>query len=123
MATEQHGITRNNTERWEKTKKIKMATKSTEKHGKNKMLEEELSYKVRACVFEVYRELGAGFLEKVYEKALLKELVLQGLRAEAQVPLKVYYKKEAVGEYFADVVVEGKLILELKAQKKFTRGK
>ena len=78
--------------------------------------EEQISYAVQGCAFEVYRQLGCGFLEKVYEKALLAELELQGLRAEAQVPVSVQYKNVRVGEYFADIVVEGRVILELKAQ-------
>jgi len=80
--------------------------------------EEQISYAIQGCAFEVYRQLGCGFLEKVYEKALLAELKLQGLRAEAQVPVVVRYKKVVVGEYFADIVVEKRIILELKAQQK-----
>ena len=80
--------------------------------------EERMSYVVRGCVFEVYRQLGCGFLEKVYEKALLAELKLQGLRAAAQVPITVRYKDIVVGEYFADIVVENRILLELKAQHK-----
>ena len=78
--------------------------------------EEQISYAIQGCVFEVNRQLGCGFLEKVYEKALLAELELQGLMAEAQVPVRVQYKNVMVGEYFADIVVEGRVILELKAQ-------
>ena len=58
--------------------------------------------------------MGPGFLEKVYERALVRELTLRGLRAEAQVPLSVNYKGERVGDYFADIVVEGQVVLELK---------
>jgi GxxExxY protein len=78
--------------------------------------EEELSYVVRGCVYEVFKELGPGFLEKVYENALLRELRLQGLSAEPQVPIKVQYKGAVIGEYFADLVIEESIILELKAQ-------
>jgi GxxExxY protein len=78
--------------------------------------EEQISYAIQGCVFEVYRQLGCGFLEKVYEKALLAEFGLQELRAEAQVPIVVRYKNMVVGEYFADIVVEKRVILELKAQ-------
>jgi GxxExxY protein len=78
--------------------------------------EEQISYAIQGCVFEVYRQLGCGFLEKVYEKALLAEFGLQELRAEAQVPIVVRYKNIVVGEYFADIVVEKRVILELKAQ-------
>ena len=79
------------------------------------LMEEDLSYRIRGCVFEVYRQLGAGFLEKVYERALLLELRSVGLRAEAQVPLSVQYKGYQVGHFAADVVVEDKVLLELKA--------
>ena len=80
------------------------------------MLEEQISYAIRGCIFEVYRQLGCGFLEKVYEKALLVELASQGLMAKAQVPVTVRYRSMVVGEYFADIIVEKRIILELKAQ-------
>ncbi|WP_297527130.1 GxxExxY protein [Thiohalobacter sp.] len=80
------------------------------------LLEEDLTYGIRGAAYEVYRQLGAGFLEKVYERALLRELRLRGYRAEAQVALKIEYKGERVGEYLADLVVEDRIILELKAQ-------
>ena len=83
------------------------------------MLAEDISYIVRGCVYEVYRQLGCGFLEKVYEKALVIELKLQGVQAEAQVPITIRYKNEIVGDYFADLIVEGSIILELKAQQEF----
>ena len=75
----------------------------------------ELTYQIRGAVFEVNRILGSGFLEKVYEKALIIELLVRGLRAESQVPIEVIYKGEVVGEYFADIAVEDKVIIELKA--------
>ena len=75
----------------------------------------ELTYLINGAIFEVNRVLGAGFLEKVYENALVVELRKRGLQANAQVPITVRYKGEAVGEYFADIVVEGKIIIELKA--------
>jgi GxxExxY protein len=78
--------------------------------------EEKLSYVIRGCAYEVYRQLGCGYLEKVYERALLQELTLQGLQAETQVPFGVRYKGSVVGEYFADMVVEKLVVLELKAQ-------
>ena len=75
----------------------------------------ELTYQIRGAIFEVNRILGSGFLEKVYEKALLVELRQRGLKAECQVAIQVYYKDEVVGEYFADIVVEDQVIIELKA--------
>ena len=86
------------------------------------MLEQErTSYLIRGCVFEVYKQLGCGFLEKVYERALLRELFLHGLHAKTQVPFEVHYKGVVVGEYFADMVVEDSVILELKAQQQLPR--
>ena len=75
----------------------------------------ELTYLINCAIFEVNRELRAGFLEKVYENALLIELISRGLKSENQVPIKVKYKGTEVGEYYADIVVENQVILELKA--------
>jgi GxxExxY protein len=77
-------------------------------------MNEALSERVIGAIFEVANTLGAGFLEKVYERALVKELRLRGMRAEAQAPMDVSYKGESVGSYFADIVVEDELVLELK---------
>ena len=79
----------------------------------------ELTYQINGAVFEVNRVLGPGFLEKVYENALLVELRKRGLRAESQVPIKVKYKGEVVGDYFADLVVERQVIIELKTVENF----
>ena len=75
----------------------------------------ELTYQINGAIFEVNRGLGAGFLEKVYENALLLELRDRGLAASNQVPIKVKDKGEEVGEYFADIVVENQIIIELKS--------
>ena len=75
----------------------------------------DITYTINGAVYEVNKVLGAGFLEKVYENALLVELRGRGLKAESQLPIKVSYKNEVVGEYFADIVVEGQVIIELKA--------
>jgi GxxExxY protein len=81
----------------------------------------DLTYKIRGAIFEVNRVLGHGFLEKVYENALMVELQERGLEAESQVPISVQYKKREVGEYFADIVVEDEVILELKAVESLQR--
>jgi GxxExxY protein len=73
----------------------------------------DLTYKINGAIYEVHQTLGEGFLEKVYENALLYELKDQGLNAEVQVPVPVYYKTKMVGDYIADLVVEDKVILEL----------
>ena len=74
----------------------------------------DVTYTINGAVFEVNRVLGPGFLEKVYENALLIELRSRGLKAEAQVPIKVLYKDDVVGEYIADIFVEDRVIVELK---------
>jgi len=75
----------------------------------------ELTYQINGAIFEVNSVLGAGFMEKVYENALLVELNGRGLKSENQVPIKVKYKGKEVGDYYADIIVEKKVILELKA--------
>jgi GxxExxY protein len=75
---------------------------------------------VVGAAYGVSNTLGAGFLEKVYERALMKELGLRGLRALSQVPIPVQYKGETVGDYFADILDEGQLIVELKCVSRIT---
>ncbi|HVN95377.1 MAG TPA: GxxExxY protein [Syntrophorhabdaceae bacterium] len=70
--------------------------------------------KIHRAVMEVSRELGCGFLETVYENALMIELRKQGLRARNHVPIKAYYKGFPVGEYYAHIIVEETIIIELK---------
>ena len=78
-----------------------------------------LSEKVIGAAFEVSNVLGVGFLENVYENALNVELNLSGLRTIQQAPLKVFYKNELVGDYIADILVDGEVIIEVKAVKEF----
>lgn len=73
-----------------------------------------LTETVLGAVFEVSTTLGAGFLEKVYQRALLRELILRGVRARAEASFPVSYKGHSVGEYFADLLVEDALVIELK---------
>lgn len=75
----------------------------------------ELTKTIIGCAYDVYDTLGAGFLESVYHQSLLIELRAQGLTAESQMPLDVYYRGEPVGSFFADIIVENTVILELKA--------
>ena len=77
----------------------------------------ELTEKIIKAFYKVYNTLGYGFLEKVYENALLLELKNMDLHALSQEPIKVSYEGVIVGEYFADVLVDGKVILEIKAAK------
>jgi len=78
-------------------------------------LYQELTEKIISCFYKVYNTLGYGFLEKVYENSLIIELTKAGLKIEKQKPIKVYYEGYSVGDYFADIIVEDLIILELKA--------
>ncbi|MDD2852268.1 MAG: GxxExxY protein [Desulfuromonadaceae bacterium] len=71
---------------------------------------------MKAC-FEVSNELGCGFLESVYHKALLIALMEAGLKAQSQIPLKVMFHGQVVGDFYPDIVVEDDVLLELKAVK------
>ena len=78
------------------------------------MLHQELTKTIIGCAFTVHNTLGAGFLEKVYEQALMLELKVSSLVVESQVPLSVIYRDQIAGEYFADLIVEDQVICELK---------
>lgn len=79
---------------------------------KNKM--DPITFTIIKCFFTVYNTLGYGFLEKVYEKALCIELESNGFKVEKQKPIQVWYKKQSVGNYYADLVVNDQVIVELK---------
>lgn len=79
------------------------------------MLHKELTGEIIKAFYDVYNELGYGFLERVYQNALFLELKQRGFYVEAQKRIPVYYKEHFVGDYFADIIVEDKVILELKA--------
>ena len=76
---------------------------------------EDLTEKIIGCAYQVYNKMGFGFLESVYEKCLLIELVKAELRAETQKPINVYYDNKLVGEFKADIIVENSIIVELKS--------
>lgn len=81
----------------------------------NKLLHKEVSEKILKAYYNVYNSLGYGFLERVYQNSMYYELIDLGLDVVAQKQIKVYYKGKIVGEYFADLIVENKIIVELKA--------
>jgi GxxExxY protein len=83
------------------------------------MLYEQITEKIISAFYKVYNTLGYGFLEKVYENSMLIELKKQGLQAVQQEAIKVFYEGNLVGEYFADIVVNGIIILELKTVESF----
>lgn len=76
---------------------------------------QEITEKIIKAFYNVYHALGYGFLEKVYENAMAIELTKLGVAFIQQTPISVYYDGQVVGEYFADLLVEGKVIVELKA--------
>ena len=86
-----------------------------------KYLYEELSSKIIQSIYRVYDKLGYGFLESVYENALLIELKRLGVEVENQKELKVYYDNEIVGIFRSDIIVEDKIIIELKSVVSLTK--
>lgn len=79
-------------------------------------MDRSYTYKVLGCVYEVYKTLGPGLLESIYEKAMIKELRLQGFEVKNQVQVPVYYKGELIcPDLRLDLIVDDKLILELKS--------
>jgi GxxExxY protein len=83
-----------------------------------KILYKDLSYKITGLAMQVHQELGHGFLEKVYENALMVMFRREGVKAVQQAPIVVRFLEEVVGDYFADILVEEKIILELKSIEK-----
>ena len=75
----------------------------------------DITEKIIKAFYNVYNKLGYGFLEKVYENAMLIELKKLGLNCKNQFPIKVFYDEKNVGEYFADIIVNDFVIVELKA--------
>lgn len=78
-------------------------------------LHKDLTQRIIHCFYNVYNKLGFGFLEKVYENAMIIELRKHGLDVESQKRINVFYEREMVGDYYADLVVNNLIILELKA--------
>jgi GxxExxY protein len=80
-----------------------------------------LTDRVLGSFYAVYHELGFGFLESVYHVALCREMAQRGLHVDSHVPIAVFYKGDVVGRFIADVIVENKIIVELKAGSSITR--
>ncbi len=77
----------------------------------------EISDKIIGLAIEVHKNLGNGFLEKVYENAMMLELKMNNFKSINQVPIPVYYKENVVGDYYCDILVEDEIVLELKVAK------
>ena|SRR5215467_5674545 len=80
---------------------------------------DQIAHAVIGAAFEVSNTLGAGFFEKVYERALSKELTARDLEVRSQVAYAIAYKGQCVGEYFADLLVENRLLVEVKCVERF----
>ncbi len=80
---------------------------------KENYLHTDITGKILKAFFKVYNTLGYGFLEKVYENAMLIELRKMGLKCSNQLPIKVFYENKKVGDYYSDILVEDKVIVEL----------
>jgi GxxExxY protein len=83
--------------------------------------DDELTHKIIGCAYKVHNALGHGFLEKVYENALRIELVKNGLQVSQQEPICVRYEGQIVGKFYADLWVEDRVVLELKANQTITK--
>ena len=83
------------------------------------LLHREITEQIIGAAFEVYRVLGYGFLEKVYQRAMVVELQRRGLKVIAEAKITVWYKDVVVGEYSADLFVEDCVIVELKVAKQY----
>ena len=84
-------------------------------NSEDKLLHKELTDKILSCFYRVYNDLGYGFLERVYQNALYYALIDEGLECEVEKMIKVYHNKRIVGDYRADLLVENRVLLELKA--------
>jgi len=85
------------------------------KNSEDKLLHKDLTDKIISCFYQVYNDLGYGFLERVYQNALYYALIDEGLQCETEQPVKVYHNGRIVGDYRADLLVENCVLLELKA--------
>ncbi len=81
----------------------------------------ELTEEIIRIFYRVYNKLGYGFLEKVYENAMMIELKKEGIPAVSQYAIKVLYEGEVIGEYYADILVENKVIVEIKAARSLVK--
>ncbi len=98
-----------------------MHEKGQERDEEASLLYKDESFEIVGAAIEVWKTLGFGFLESVYENALMCELRNRGLRAERQVPISVNYKQQLVGNFFVDILVNDAIVLELKTGEEISR--
>lgn len=91
-------------------------------YNEKNYIHSELTEKVIGCAYDVYNEMGFGFLEKVYGNAMMIKLKEKGITAYQQKPINVYFEGYTVGEYSAYIIVENKVIIELKAVSKLSKS-
>ena len=80
----------------------------------------DLSYQIMGAIFEVHKELGPGFLESIYEKALIEELSSRGMKVETKKFIDLIYKNKRIGTHRLDLVIEDKVVVDLKAVESFS---
>ena len=95
-------------------------TESTQSEPRQQWVEQELSYIIIGCFFWVYNNLGFGFLETIYARALEVALRQRGLKVEREVPVTIFFEGVAVGQHRMDMVIEGRIVLEIKATEKLS---
>lgn len=93
----------------------------TQRRSDEHLVDADLTRTIIGCAMRVHRSLGPGFLESVYERALVHELRMAGLKVEAQKPLYVVYEGRTVGVFVTDVVIEGRIVVENKASASIAR--
>ncbi len=82
----------------------------------------DISEKIIGCAYRVYNQMGFGFFESVYEKCMKIELSKEGIKVDSQIPVTVYYNQQIVGEFMPDILVEDKIIVELKSVRKINKA-
>jgi len=83
---------------------------------------EELTHRIIGCAYQVFNQLGFGFLESVYQKAMVIELTKDNLKVEPERPLTVYYDNEIVGDFYVDLLVEEEIVVELKSMENLSKA-
>jgi len=85
------------------------------------MKNEDITHKIIGAAYKVFNILGFGFLESVYQKSMIIELIKSGLNVEAEKPLKVYYDEQIVGEFYVDLFIEDEIVVEFKSVKSIAK--
>ncbi len=85
------------------------------------MEHEEITHKIIGCAYQVFKKLGFGFLESIYQKAMVIELTKENLKTASEKPLKVYYDNKVIGDFSIDLFIENEIIVELKSVKNITK--